>query len=263
MSEGRSEFPYRRALVTGAGSGLGAELCMLLAAADCAVWGVSRDKARVPACTSPVVLDLSDSSALAAFLENDLPTIDPDLIVNCAGSGVFGCIDDQNASEIRTQIDVMLAAPALICRAAVPAMRIARHGCIANVSSMAVDFPLPCMPLYNATKAGLSALSATLTNDLEGTGICVIDFRPGDFASGFFKATERVGGSDKAWAASENHLDGAPDAKWIAERLFRAIAHGKGGTVRVGTFFQTKLAPFGAKVLPECVFSRLKKHYLG
>jgi uncharacterized protein len=263
MNERNVDFPYRRALVTGAGSGLGAKLCELLASAGCAVWGVSRDKGRVPSCATPVKLDLADSSALAAFIDDELPEIAPDLLVNCAGNGVFGRIEEQSDADIRAQIDVMFVAPALLCRAAIPAMRTAGRGCIANVSSMAVDFPLPCMPGYNAAKSGLSALSASLAEDLAGTGIYVVDFRPGDFSSGFFKATKRVGGSDKAWAAAEKHLECAPDSEWMAHKLFDAVARGKSGTARAGTFFQTKLAPFGAKVLPEALFSKLKKRYLG
>jgi uncharacterized protein len=264
MSEKTVILPYSRALVTGASSGLGSELCKLLRSGGCKTWGISRDKRRIATSgVIPIELDLSNNGALKAFIEGELTEIAPDLLVNCAGSGVFGELEEQTEADIRAQIDVMLTSPALLCRAALPAMKAQRHGCIANVSSMAADFPLPCMPLYNAAKAGLSALGRTIEGDLEGNGIIVIDFRPGDFTSGFLKSTRRVGGKNKAWNVAGKHIEGAPDAAWMARRLLEAIANGKGGTIRAGTFFQTKLAPLGAKILPKAIFGKLKKQYLG
>ncbi|HNX04836.1 MAG TPA: SDR family oxidoreductase [Opitutales bacterium] len=260
----KSRFPHHKALVTGASSGLGRELCGLLAETGCEIWGVSRDASRVPqTCAHAVALDLADAMAVARFSEGMLKDIAPDLLVNCAGGGVFGDTAAIDADTFAAELRVLLESPALLCRAALPAMLASERGCIANVSSMAVEFPLPCMAPYNAAKAGLSALSRTLAEETRGKGVAVIDFRPGDFSSGFLASTRRLGGSQKAWEAASAHIRGAPSAGNIAADLFEAIARGRSGTVRSGGFFQTRLAPFGARVLPSWAMERLARKYLG
>jgi len=157
----------------------------------------------------------------------------------------------------------MLEAPALLCRAALPAMLAKRRGCIANVSSLAAEFPLPCMAPYNAAKAGLSALSRSLMEETRGTGVRIIDLRPGDFRSGFMAATTRAGGDNTAWEAARAHEKNAPGAEAVAKALFHAIASGKSGTIRTGGFFQCRVAPLGARILPEALFAHFSRIYLG
>ena len=258
-----SRFPYASALVTGASSGLGRALAERLARAGCAVTGVSRDASRVPGfCSEAVALDLSDAAAVESFSSGRLPQLAPELLVNAAGGGVFGNAEEIPDALFASEMQVLFQSPASLCRAALPAMLRARKGCLANISSMAVDFPLPCMAPYNCAKAALSAHSLTLRAELRGTGIAVLDFRPGDFSSSFFASTRRVGGSDAAWEAARRHMDGAPSAEKIADDLFRAIASGDSGTVRSGSFFQTRLAPLGARVLPSWLMERLARRYL-
>jgi short-subunit dehydrogenase len=250
------------ALVTGASSGLGAELCRLLVAEGVAVSGTARDRRRVNVSgVLPVELNLADMSAVNNFAATLLPEMRIDLLVNCAGTGVFSEYSEMPTAEITMQLDVMLEAPALLCRAALPGMTARGHGCIANVSSLAARFPLPCMAGYNMAKAGLSALSSTLAEETRGAGVCVIDFQPGDFNSGFFKSTRRFGSNDGAWKAAEKHLNSAPSADTIAKALLDAIRNGRSGTVTAGGFFQTKLAPIGQKLLPNGLFKRLKRMY--
>jgi short-subunit dehydrogenase len=157
----------------------------------------------------------------------------------------------------------MLEAPALLCPRGSARDVAQNKGTIINVSSLAAEFPLPCMAAYNAAKAGLSALSKSLMEQARGTGLAVIDFRPGDFRSGFVTATTRAGGDDAAWEAALAHEKNSPSAKGVAEDLFRAIASGKSGTVRSGGFFQCRMAPLGARLLPEALFAHLSRIYLG
>jgi uncharacterized protein len=255
-------FPYRKALVTGASSGLGAELGRLLVAEGLTVFGTSREPSRIRTVgVQPVALNLSDLAAVCKFASKDLPEMQIDLLVNCAGIGVFSDFAGMPEEEIIAQLNVMLQAPALLCRAALPGMLARGNGCMANVSSLAARFPLPCMSVYNVSKAGLSALSATLMEETRKSGVVVIDFQPGDFNSGFMASTKRHGGDEGAWLAAEKHLVGAPDANAIAKRLFKAISKRKSATVMAGSFFQTKLAPFGQRMLPDGLFKRIQRLY--
>ena len=259
----KNDFPYKRILITGASSGLGEALCRLLAREGSETWGVSRDASRVRVeGVHPHALDLSDASEVRAFAENELPGMEIDLLVNAAGCGVFGNYEEMTLDEIEAQRRVMLDAPMALCLAVLPGMKQRGRGCIVNVSSMAAVFPLPCMAVYNVAKAGLSALSASLVEEARGAGVRVIDFQPGDFNSGFFMTTRRKGGSEGAWNAAEKHLDGAPDADAIAASLRKAVAEGREGTVRAGTFFQCGLAPLGKRLIPEGLFLRIQRKYL-
>jgi short-subunit dehydrogenase len=206
---------------------------------------------------------MADSAAVTAFAEGELRQIAPDLLVNGAGAGAFGHFEELDAATVSAHLRLMLEAPAILSRAALPAMLGKNRGTLVNVSSLAAEFPLPCMAPYNAAKAGLSALSKSLMEETRGTGVCVIDFRPGDFRSGFVAATVRAGGDDAAWEAALAHEKNSPSAEGVAEDLFRAIAAGKSGTVRSGGFFQCRVAPLGARLLPEALFAHFSRIYLG
>lgn len=184
-----------------------------------------------------------------------------DLLVNCAGNGVFSSYSELPEEEIRDQLNVMLHAPALLCRTALPFMLSRKNGCIVNVSSLAARFPLPCMATYNMAKAGLSSFSVSLMDELRGRGVSVIDFQPGDFNSGFMASTRRLGGTEGAWVAAQKHLAGAPDADFIARKLLKAIRAQKSATVMAGGLFQTRLAPLGQRILPDSLFRLLQRLY--
>ena len=82
----------------------------------------------------------------------------------------------------------MLNATMRLSHAALRRMRERQRGCLVNISSLAVEFPLPFMSAYNVAKAGLSALTESLIVETRGTAINVIDFRPGDFRTDFNQA---------------------------------------------------------------------------
>jgi len=258
-------FPYHNALVTGASSGLGASICRELIQAGCTVWGTSRDAARinVPGVIA-LSVDLTDAKAISDFVQQmELELGQIDLLVNNAGYGVFGNLEDTKPADIHDQVELMLTAPALLTQAVLPGMKMRAEGSIVNISSLAVRFPLPGMSLYNASKAGLSSFSQCLAEETRPYGISVIDYQPGDFRSGFLGSTRNMGGGDKAWAAMERHMKSAPDADDIARMLLTSIAKGRSGTVCAGNFFQAKLAPFAQHLLPGCVTRTIQRIYMG
>ncbi|MFA5256763.1 MAG: SDR family NAD(P)-dependent oxidoreductase [Opitutales bacterium] len=259
-----ADFPYHNALVTGASSGLGAALCRELLKAGCTVWGTSRDAARigVPGVI-PVSVDLAHADSIRAFtVEMQMELGQIDLLVNNAGYGVFGNLEDTDPEDIHDQVELMLTAPALLCQAVLPGMKARGQGCIANVSSLAVRFPLPGMTLYNASKAGLSSFSQSLADETRRSGICVIDFQPSDFRSGFMDATRNMGGGDAAWTAMEKHMRNAPDSTSVAQDLVRIIQGGRCGTFCSGSFFQARLAPLAHRLLPQRVMRFLQRLYM-
>ena len=250
---------YRYALVTGASSGLGLAFTQMLLDAGVKVIGLSRSPELKDAGEEyiPMALYLSDLEHLPAALDRifqEFPEID--LVINNAGYGVLEYLEGQSVDQICAQYAVMLTAPSLIARRAITAFKIdQRPACLVNVSSLAVELPLPLMPIYNASKAGLSALSDSLILDASGADVSytVLDFRPGDFNTNFAQRMEgRVSwnGVDLR-AVMDRHHAVAPEVGMATDALKRALLNPKSGRVRVGEFFQAKVAPLGPRLLPS------------
>lgn len=248
---------YKQALVTGSSSGLGLAFTQLLLSEGVAVIGVSRSPEIEDSSRdyTPWPLDLSETDALPEVLAaifKRFPHID--LVINNAGFGVLEHLQVQTAQEIEAQYRVMLAAPTLLAAHALQSFdEHGIHGCLLNVSSLAVELPLPLMPVYNACKAGLSGLSQGLMLDASGADkkYSIIDFRPGDFNTNFAqRMTGRVewNGCDLREVMDRHHAQ-APSVALALKGFRRALMRRRSGTVRVGDFFQANIAPLGPRLL--------------
>ncbi|MDR0535122.1 MAG: SDR family NAD(P)-dependent oxidoreductase [Puniceicoccales bacterium] len=276
-------FPYREALVTGASGGLGRAFALALLAAGVRVHGTSRSGAGLPAGVIPHALDLAHPSSVAALvaeLRRDAPALD--LLINNAGSGLWQAVCDLGDAEISESCAILLEGPVRLCRAFHPRFAEQGHGAIVNVTSLAGVFPIPCMSLYCAAKAGLSAFTRTLMLEASGSGVVILDFQPGDYRTGFNEnmrkahlepAGERRGAAHsgnnfrdaardlRAWECCEAHLRDGPPPRHAAKALMRALRHGRSGTVVTGTFFQAVLGLFLARFLPSRLIHRFLRAY--
>jgi short-subunit dehydrogenase len=257
-------FPYHTALVTGASSGLGAAIAGRLVLKGCTVWATSRDSARISVeGVEALSVDLADARNIAAFCEQMQQELEQvDLLVNNAGYGVFGDIETHSPADIHDQLELMLTAPALLCAKVLPGMKMRRHGCIVNVSSLAAQFPIPGMSIYNAAKSGISTLSHCIAAEARGHGVHVIDLQPGDFRSGFLDATRNTGSDSGAWRKMSARMRAAPDAVTVADKLIEAIEKGRSGIVRAGSFVQATLGPLGAAILPRPAMKLIERLYM-
>lgn len=260
---------YKRALVTGSSSGLGLAFTQLLLDEGVAVVGLSRSPEipDAPANFKPWSADLADLDALPQTLESIFEQFpDIDLVINNAGFGVLEHLQAQGLEEIQRQYDVMLAAPTLIAAHALRSFDQRNvAGCLMNVSSLAVEMPLPLMPIYNACKAGLSALSDSLLLDASGAAkpYRVIDFRPGDFNTNFAqRMTGRVewNGADLREVMDRHHAQ-APTVDVALKGFRRVLLQQKTGRVRVGDFFQSRIAPLGPRLFPSRLLRAIIRGY--
>lgn len=249
---------YRLALVTGASSGLGLAFTQMLLAAGVRVIGLSREPQIEGAGPDylPVAMDLSEIEALPERLDRlfaEHPEID--LVINNAGFGVLERLETMSVPSVDRQLAVMLHAPILIARRAIQNFQAnGSSGCLVNVSSLAVELPLPLMSIYNTCKAGLSGLSDSLILDASGLDAryTVIDFRPGDFNTSFASRME----GEVNWnginlrEVMDHHHAIAPSVELAVVGLEKALRQGVSGRVRVGDFFQSKVAPLGPRLFP-------------
>jgi short-subunit dehydrogenase len=279
VSAARVSDLHRTAFVTGASTGLGRAFAAMLLADGVRVWGTSRDPARLeslaarrstaatPPAFTPVTLDLRHGAhAEAAFREADSEAGGFDLVVNNAGYGVFAEFTAADFAVWREQLEVMLVNPARLSHAALRGMLARRHGALVNISSLAAEFPLPFQSAYNIAKSGLSALNESLMLETAGTGVVILDVRPGDYRTDFEGSVLRPTGENpprlaRAWSAFAAMMQTGPAPAHAAASLRRALLRHRSGTVRTGRFFQAVLAPFLARFGSLALKRRIQARY--
>lgn len=272
MTAARVSDLHRTAFVTGASTGLGRAFAEMLLADGVRVWGTARDAARLaplalhPAFTA-VALDLRDGAeAEAAFRDADRAAGGFDLVINNAGYGVYGQYATADFSVWQEQLEVMLVSTARLAHAALRGMLGRRRGALVNISSLAAEFPLPFQSAYNMAKAGLSALNESLMLEVAGTGVIILDVRPGDYRTDFEGSVRRPPGEvtprmNRAWAAFERMMQSGPEPGHAAAAMRRALLRNRSGTVRTGRFFQAVLAPLLARLGSLPLRRRIQARY--
>ncbi len=271
MSTGALSSQYRTAFVTGASTGLGLAFTEMLLAEGVEVWGTARDAARLPHQPRfhAVSLELADGAAAEnIFLAAQQTAGGFDVVINNAGFGAFGSFAHTDFAVWEEQFRVMLINTARLSQVALRGMLVRKRGALVNISSIAGEFSMPYQATYNAVKAGLSALNESLMYEVKGTGVIIIDFRPGDYRTDFKGSVRRpLGaagpGQEKAWAVFTAMMQTGPAPAQAAESLKRALLRGRNGTVRTGRFFQAVLGPFLARFGTLAQKRRLQEKYFG
>ena len=262
---------YRTAFITGASTGLGGAFTEMLLAAGVAVWGTSRDsKKLLPRDRFHAVeLELGDGPAAEqVYLAAEKDAGGFDLVINNAGFGAFGSFAHTDFTVWEEQLRVMLVNTVRLSHAALRGLLARNRGALVNISSIAGEFGLPYQAAYNTAKAGLSALNESLMYEVRGTGVIIIDFRPGDYRTDFEGSVRRPPGTagpgqENAWAAFTAMMRSGPLPVHAAESLHRALLRGRSGTVRSGRFFQAVLAPFLARFGSLVLKRRIQEKYFG
>jgi len=279
MSAAALSTRYRTAFVTGASTGLGRAFADMLLAGGVEVWGTARAPSRLPAREKfhAVALELGDGPAAEkAFLEAERAAGGFDLVINNAGFGAFGAFAHTDFSVWEEQLRVMLVNTARLSHVALRGMLARRRGALVNISSIAGEFGMPYQAAYNTTKAGLSALNESLMYELTGTGVIVIDFRPGDYRTDFEGSVRRpaqdaalaadavnAARMARVWAQFVAMMQSGPAPAAAADDLRRALLRGRSATVRSGRFFQALLGPFLARFGSLALRRRVQEKYFG
>lgn len=178
-------------LVTGASSGIGRDIACTLAQKGAIVYGGARRpiEAESDGRLRGIYLDVTDSASAQKAAEQILREQGRiDGLINCAGNGIAGALENCSPEEALRQLDVNTVGPLRLSRAVLPAMRKAGSGVIINIGSIGGDFALPYQGLYSMSKAALRKETECLRLELRQFGIqaCVIE--PGDLKTGFTAA---------------------------------------------------------------------------
>jgi 2-keto-3-deoxy-L-fuconate dehydrogenase len=208
------EFDGIRALVTGGASGIGAAVAGRLRELGAAVAVLDRQTGPVAADRGPTVVtaDVSDDAAVRAAVEQAVAALGGlDVLVNNAGIGAQGGVEDNDDGEWHRVLDVNVLGIVRVTRAALPALRASAHAAIVNTCSIAATTGLPNRALYSASKGAVLSLTLAMAADLLPHGIRVNAVNPGT--------------ADTPWVA--RLLDAADDPEAERAALRARQPHGR------------------------------------
>lgn len=258
--------------LTGASSGIGRATAELLATRGYEVWATSRAAARVPRHPRlhALELDLERPNSIEAAWTRALGEAGRiDIVVQNAGAGIFGAVEDIALSEAARQWQILVAGPLQLLRLAAAHMRPRHTGTIIGVSSLAAELPLPFAAHYSAGKAALSALLGGMAMELEPFGVRVVDLRPGDIRTAFndrITPAPSIGSAYAPWTAAAWKetcalMNGSPGPELAARAILAAIERPR-AVLRCGTFFQARLGAFGSRFLSRSfLLNSIRRYY--
>ena len=176
------------ALVTGASSGIGEAVALKLRSLGYTVYGAARRVERMAGLADrgvrTLAMDVTDGASMQAGVEQIVAAEGRiDVLVNNAGYGSYGAIEDVPLEEARAQIEVNLFGAARLVQLVLPRMRAQRSGTIVNITSMGGKVHSPLGGWYHATKFALEALSDCLRIEVKPFGIDVVVIEPGGIAT--------------------------------------------------------------------------------
>jgi NAD(P)-dependent dehydrogenase (short-subunit alcohol dehydrogenase family) len=174
----------RAALVTGGSSGIGLAIARMLREEGFELTLVSRRSERVEAAAAELdavaiaanVGDAEECERMVAEHRDRFGRLD--LLVNSAGIGIGGRVEDLPVKSLDLQLGVNLRGLFLVTQAAIPLLRESK-GWIVNLASIAGTLPTPGLATYGATKAAVIALTRSLNEELDADGVRTIALCPG------------------------------------------------------------------------------------
>lgn len=190
------------ALVTGASSGIGEATALKLKAQGYTVYAAARRVGRMrslaDAGVDVLAMDVTNEPSMEAGVKEIIDKVGRiDVLVNNAGYGSYGAVEDVPLDEARAQFDVNVFGAVRLTQLALPYMRRQRSGTIINITSMGGKIHTPLGAWYHGTKFALEGISDCLRMEVEPFGINVVVVEPGGIK------TEWAGiAADKLWKVS-------------------------------------------------------------
>ena len=228
--------------VTGASQGLGLILVKKLLENGYRVAASSRDAHTLSQAVGlidkdrflPLAVDLNNMDCIDESIQQTLATFGRiDVVVNNAGYGMAGTIEDIAEQDIRNILNVNLLATINVVKGVLPVMRSQRSGYIINIGSVAGFVGAPGWSVYSATKAAVAAFSEVIALDVKEFGIKVTVVEPSGFRTGFLtknslaliptkiEGYEAVKDTQNRYLSSDGKQAGNPDR---AAEIFMELA---------------------------------------
>ncbi len=246
-------------LITGSTSGIGLEFVKLCAGLNYNIIAIGRDPEKLKLMKSDieikckvkietVIVDLSNTEeVLNLFQQIESKNTYIDILINNAGTGVFGEFKDTDFTKELSMINVNIVALSFITKIVLNKMLIRGNGKILNVASTAAFKPGPLMAVYYATKAYVLSFSQAVATEIKGTNISLTVLCPGPVNTKFLKKS-----SDRE--LQYINYGKMSDPKKIAAAGMKALE--KNRLVAVPGF-RNKLNVFAVKIIPSKILMEI------
>ena len=258
--------------ITGASSGIGKVTAEYLADKGFKVYGTGRNPIRAKRSFSLLPMDVCDTESIRKAVEGIMAEEGRiDVLINNAGMGITGPLEDTPTEEMKRVFDTNFFGPIEVMKAVLPAMRKEKRGLIINVTSIAGYMGLPFRGVYSATKGALELITESARMELKGFGIEVTNIAPGDFATniaaGRYHAPVDEDSAyreiyEKSLDLMDRHVDKGGDPIKMAKKIHEVIqTNSPAVSYKVGAFMQ-KFSIVLKRILPSRVYEKLlMNHY--
>ena len=264
-------------LLTGASSGIGYNVAPLLVRYGYTVYGAARRVEKIEELASEGVkalsMNVTDEASMEAAVQQIIDAEGRiDVLINNAGYGSYGAIEDVPIDEARRQFEVNLFGLARLTQLVLPHMRARGSGRILNISSMAGRITMPFGSWYHATKYALEAFSDALRMEVEEFGIDVVIIEPGGIKTSwgliaadhleessrngvYAEQAQRVAANMRKLYSPSSNLS---EPKVISKAILRALEARRPKT-RYLVGFGAKPSVFLHTVLPDRLFDKVAR----
>ena len=260
-------------LITGGSSGIGKSIGEFLTNNGFIVYGTSRNPQNYSESKFPILeLDVKNTQTIQVAINMIIEKQGRiDVLINNAGAGITGAIEEIPEAEIKANFDTNFFGPINVIKAVLPQMRKQHSGLIINITSIAGYMGLPYRGIYSASKGALELLTEAFRMELKDFNIKMTNIAPGDFATniaaGRYHAPLLEDSPYKkpygdTLSLMNTHVDSGSDPIIMAEAVLKVI-HTKNPKVhyKVGAFMQ-KFSIVLKRILPDTVYEKmLMKHY--
>lgn len=260
-------------LITGGSSGIGKSIGDYLSAKDFTVVGTSRNPknysdSKFKLLTLDVQNEISIYNAIDSILK-DYGKID--VLINNAGAGITGPIEEIPMDEIKRNFETNFFGPIRVIKAVLPQMRQQNSGLIINITSIAGYMGLPYRGIYSASKGALELITEAFRMEIKDFNIQMTNIAPGDFATNIAAGRYHAPLLDNSpyktpYGATlktmDAHVDAGSDPNEMAKAVYKVITteHPK-IHYKVGAFMQ-KFSIVLKRILPDKVYEKmLMNHY--
>ena len=260
-------------LITGGSSGIGKSIGEFLQKKGYTVYGTSRNPDKIANSLFPLLaLEVKDVQSIKLAVANVIATSGRiDILINNAGVGITGALEEIPMEEIKNNFETNLFGPIEVMKAVLPQMRQQQFGLIINITSIAGYMGLPYRSVYSASKGALELITEALRMEVKDFGISITNVAPGDFAtniaSGRYHAPLIKGSAyelpyGNTLKVMNEHVDIGGNPNEMAEAIYKIMQNPNPKIhYKVGAFLQ-KFSIVLKRILPDKVYEKmLLNHY--
>lgn len=195
----KKEIVKKVVIITGASSGIGLTTAKMYASKGFVVYGLANNPFETD-LFNYMICDVTNEEVVKQTISNIFEKEGRiDILVNCAGMGISGSVENSPNVKINKIFDVNFFGTVNMCKAVLPFMRKNKSGHIINISSVAGELAIPFQTFYSATKAAIESFSTGLSMEVKPFGIKVACVLPGDTKTGFTQAREKNVADDESY----------------------------------------------------------------